>query len=276
MQIGFNFTMNGTLEMVQRFVNERQIDYVELLIDNFVMFPVEELIDAFDCPVGFHIMRSGVLEAERDALERFAETLRIYIDALKPLYVSDHLLCFSHGGRTLKHLGEIDYADFDRIRSRVAQWQDLLGVRLYLENYPSIMDGGWDAPAFYRRLCRETGAGTLFDASNAVVAQLNCGAPVELWKDVIEETNHYHVAGYGHSFIEENVYVDSHDREMSQLTIDFLTSMRSSFDKPGATITYERDFEIDYDSISRDLRLLREIFPKNQERAHESLVSCAG
>lgn len=276
MQIGFNFTLNGTLEMVQRMVRERQIDYVELLIDNFLHFPVEELTEAFDCPVAFHIMFSRHLENDRESLRKFAERVRVFIDAMKPLYVSDHLLHFSHDGRRLFHLGEIDYAAYDAVRQRVEQWQDMLGVRLYLENYPSIMEGGWDAPEFYRRLSRETGSGVLFDASNAVVAMLNCGAPVDMWKDIIADTEHFHVAGYGPSFIADNVIVDTHDREMSTETLEFLRRMRTAFDKSGATITYERDFEIDYESISVDLRRLREIFPRTEEETHESLVACAG
>ena len=184
---------------------------------------------------------------------------------------------FTHNGTRLYHLGEIDYLrEYDHVRQRVEQWQDLLDTRLYLENYPSIMDGGWDAPAFYQRLSRETGIGVLFDASNAVCAKLNCGAPVELWKNIIETTEHFHVAGYSPSFIEPNVIVDSHDREMAPDTLQFLSAMRTSFDKPGATITYERDFEIDYVSISADLRRLRDIFPSTEEGAHEFFVACTG
>jgi uncharacterized protein len=275
MRIGFNFTLNGTLEMVQRMIRERQIDYCELLIDNFLHVPPKQLIDAFDCPVGFHIMLSKFLESEPDALEKLANRLRFFIDEMGPIYVSDHLLYFTHNGRQLYHLGEIDYVkEYDAVRQRVERWQDLLGRQLFVENYPSIMEGGWDAPEFYRRLARETGAGVLFDASNAICAQHNCGAPVDLWKDTIESTPRFHVAGYGLSFIEPHIVTDSHDRELAPDTLDFLSRLRGSFDKPGATITYERDFEID--SISADLQRLRDIFPRETEVEHESLVACAG
>jgi len=277
MQIGFNFTLNGSLGMVQQMLKERQIDYVELLIDNFLHIDPKELMSALDCPVAFHMMLSKYIENDQDSLTKFADRVRLFIDEMKPIYVSDHILYFSHHGRQLYHLGEIDYLnDYDRVRGRVEQWQGMLGTRLFLENYPSIMDGGWDAPAFYERLCRETGVGVLFDASNAICAMHNCGAPVELWTNIIETTKHFHVAGYSNSFIEPLVKVDSHDRELAEDTLDFLRRMRTSFDKPGATITYERDFEIDYDSISNDLRRLREIFPLTMENADESLVACAG
>ncbi len=276
MQIGFNFTLNGTLDMVRRMIQERRIDYCELLIDNFLHVPTKELVEAFDCPVGFHIMYSQHLERDRETLERLAKRIRVLAEAMHPVYISDHLLRFTHNGETLFFLGEIDYKQYDAARLRVERWQEMLGSRLYLENYPSILEGGWDAPAFYQRLSRETGAGVLFDASNAICAKHNCGAPVDLWKDVIMETQHFHVAGYGTSFIEPRVIIDSHDRELAPDTLEFLSSMRTSFDKPGATITYERDFEIDYDSISADLQRLREIFPLTKEETHESLISRAG
>ncbi len=277
MQIGFNFTLNGTLDMVQRMIKERQIDYCEILIDNFLYMPPHELLDAFDCPVAFHIMFSKFLESDDELLEKVAKRLRIFADALNPIYVSDHLLRFTHNGRCLYHLGEIDYVkEFDAVRERVERWQDLIGRRLYLENYPSIMEGGWDAPAFYRRLTQETGAGVLFDASNAICAKHNCGAPVDLWAEVIESTQHFHVAGYGTSYIEPHIIMDSHDREMAPDTLEFLSNMQPAFEKPGATITYERDFHFDYDSISADLQRLRDIFPLAQGETHESLVPCAG
>lgn len=277
MLLGFNFTLNGTLGMVQQMLQERQIDYVELLIDNFLNMDPKELADAFACPVGFHIMLSRYLENDEEKLKKLADRIRIFIDELKPIYVSDHILYFTHHGRQLYHLGEIDYLrEYASVRDKVIRWQDMLGSRLYLENYPSIMDGGWDAPAFYERLSQETGCGVLFDASNAVCAMHNCGAPLDLWRDIIESTPHFHVAGYGEAYIEERVKVDSHDRGLSADSLDFLRKMRSSFDKPGATLTYERDFEIDYESISADLHRLREIFPREREKANGSLVGCAG
>ncbi|MBU3890429.1 methanobactin biosynthesis cassette protein MbnB [Methylosinus sporium] len=276
MQIGFNFTTNPTLDMVQRMIRERQIDYCELLIDNFLHVPPRELESVFKCPLAFHIMFSRFLESDVEFLSKFAKRLRELIDALNPLYVSDHVLRFTHEGRRLYHLGEIDYeTEYELVKQRVSQWQDLVGRRLYLENYPSLMEGGWEAPAFFERLTKETGAGVLFDASNAVCAKRNCGAPVERWSNVIESTEHYHVAGYGPSFSAPHVTVDAHDREMAPDTIEFLTSMRSSFDKPGATMTYERDYNIEYDSISVDLQRLREIFSNTPEPDHASLVTCA-
>jgi methanobactin biosynthesis cassette protein MbnB len=265
MQIGFNFTLGKTYEMVQRMLAEGHIDFCELLIDNFFKVPADELARSFECPVGFHIMFSRYIESDIEYLEDMAKRLRGYIDAMQPLYVSDHIACFTHRGQRLFHLGEIDYrTEYERVRERVERWQDLIGERLLLENYPSIMDGGWHAAEFYERLARETGAGVLFDASNAVCALLNCGAPLEAWDNVIASTSHFHVAGYDFSIMEPHVVVDTHDGNLSPETIGFLERRRSAFDKPSATMTYERDANIDYDSIVVDLRQLRSIFSRNE------------
>lgn len=276
MLIGFNFTMGKTYDMVQRMSDEKHIDYVELLIDNFFHVPPDDLARAFDCPVGFHIMFSKYLESDETYLRDMARRLRPYIDAMRPIYVSDHVACFSHHGRRLFHLAEVDYRSrYDALRDRVERWQEMLGQRLYIENFPSIMDGGWHAPAFFETIVRDTGCGVLFDASNAVCALRNCGAPLELWDAVIAGTPHFHVAGYNHSFIEPHVTCDTHDGPMAPDTIAFLERRRALFDKPGATMTYERDTNIEYDSIVADLRIMRNIFSPAGEEAYDSRIALA-
>ena len=268
MQVGFNFTLGATLGMVQRLIAEGRIDFCEVLIDNFLNVPPAELAGAFECPVAFHVMHSRFLETDLELLDSLAARLRVYIDALRPIYVSDHVLRFSHRNQQLRHLAEVDYREeYDDVRRRVEWWQDRLGRRLYLENYPSIMDGGFEAPAFYQRLTRETGAGVLFDASNAVVAHRNCGSPLEAWDDVIRQTEHFHVAGYHHSFIEPHITIDTHDRQLADDTLDYLRSRRAAFDRSrSATITYERDMEIEYESVAEDLDTLRALFSAPEPR----------
>ncbi len=261
MLLGLNFTLGGTLELVQRLEKEGEIDYCELLIDNFLQVPPRELADAFDCPVGLHIMFSKFLESDTAYLESMAERLRDYIDVLQPMYISDHLVRFTHKGRTLYHLAELDYRnEYDLVRQKVDWWQEKFGQRLYLENYPSIMDGGHDAPEFFERLIQDTGAGILFDASNAVCAHHNCGLALDRWQTIIDSTSHFHVAGYSHSILEPKIVLDTHDVELAPDTLAFLERYKNRFDKPGATMTYERDENIEYDDIVADLRKLRAIF----------------
>lgn len=277
MRIGFNFTLTETADMIRRMFAEGHIDYCELLIDNFFCVPPAELARAFDCPTGFHIMFSEFIDADRETLEDFAKRIRLFIHEMQPLYVSDHGARFSHRGVNLFHLGELDYRkDYDRVRARVDLWQELLGQRLFIENYPSILEGGLEAPCFFERLVKDTGAGVLFDASNAVCANLNCGAPLEAWDNLVAETPHFHVAGYSRASTAPHVIHDSHSEELSEKTLSYLRGRRSLFDKPDATMTYERDGDIEYESIVLDLRRLRDIFSENSEdRRHEPTLACA-
>jgi uncharacterized protein len=261
MRIGFNFTLGPTLGLVQRLVAERKIDYCELLIDNFLQVPPAQLLEAFDCPIGFHIMFSKFMENDLDTLDAMATRLREYVDCLQPLYVSDHVARFTHEGRQLYHLAEPEYRrDYEAIRSRVLWWQDRLGQKLYLENYPSIMDNGLDAPWFFEQIVRDTGAGVLFDASNAVCSHRNCGLALSAWEAVVKSTRHFHVGGYNASILDPEITLDTHDQALASDVLSFLTHYQDDFDKPGATLTYERDDNLDYDAIVQDLDALRKVF----------------
>lgn len=156
---------------------------------------------------------------------------------LDPIYISDHVARFRHRGKELFHLGEIDYrSEYALVRERVALWQDLLGRRVHVENYPSIMDGAFDAPAFFARLCRETGCGVLFDGSNAICADRISGVPLDLWAPVIAATSHFHVAGYSLSISKPEITLDTHDNVLAPDTWDFLERIAAAFDKPDATL----------------------------------------
>lgn len=274
MRLGFNFTLGETYGLVQRLIAEEHIDYCELLIDNFLTVPPLELAKSFSCPIGFHIMFSKFLENDRETLKDLARRLKVYIAALDPIYVSDHVTRFTHGGRHFVHLGEIDYfADYPAVRDKIAFWQDALGRPLLLENFPSVMKGGHAAPEFYERIRRDTGAGVLFDASNAICAEFNCNLPVSRWDDVVASSNHFHVAGYRLSIEEPFIRIDSHAEALAPDTLAYLTSRRALFDKPNATLTYERDDDIEYDAIVADLTVLRDIFSRTNTNVDDSLVT---
>jgi uncharacterized protein len=274
MRVGFNFTLGETFDMVQRLLAERHIDYCEFLIDNFLHVPPADLARAFPCDTGFHIMYSRFLETDRETLADLAKRFRTYIDALQPMYVSDHVTCFSHAGRQFVQLGEYDYfADYQATRDKIAFWQDALGRQLLLENFPSFMPGGHHAPEFFERLRRDIGVGMLYDASNAVCAEFNCGVPLSRWDGLIGENEHFHVAGYRLSLAEPYLLRDTHDEQLSTDTIAYLKSRRALFDRsPEATMTYERDDEIDFDSVVADITLLRELFERNEAHADRNLA----
>jgi len=261
MQIGFNYTLGSTYPLVRQMAQDGEIDFCELLIDNFLQVPPAELAAAFPCPLGFHIMFSRFLENDQATLEALAERLRDYIAVLRPLYVSDHVATFTHQGRHLYHLAEVDYrSGYPALRARVQWWQQQLGVRLHLENYPSILEGGHDAPDFFARLMDDTGCGVLFDVSNAVCAQRNCGLPLDAWLPVAARASHFHVAGYAESVLAPKLTLDTHDGDMAADTLAWLQALHPLIDVPGHTLTYERDAAIDPAAVRAEVHRLRTLF----------------
>lgn len=267
LRIGFNFTLGATAPMVRRLIAAGRIDYVELLVDNFLAVPPAQIAAAFDAPVGLHIMFSKFMERPEAELDELALRLTAIIRETRPIYVSDHIARFTHQGRHLLHLAEIDYAgEFERVADRVARWQDRLGCTIAFENYPSIMDGGRDAPDFFRRLTARTGCTVLFDVSNAVCATHNCGLPFEAWTEVIRSARQFHVAGYDHSVGQPPIVLDTHDRALAADTRAALALCRALVTDPEATITYERDDDLDEDRIIADIDTLRAVMAR--EPAH--------
>ena len=166
-------------------------DYVELLIDNFLAVPIEALMDGFAAPVGFHIMFSKFIENDTPALERLAHRLRGLIDRLRPLYVSDHVARFRpQWGASSTTWQRSTTSTITRESANGSTG----GNRHWAANCcwrttPRSWMAAHDAPAFHERLYRDTGAGVLFDASNAVCAHLNCGVPLEAWEGIIESSS---------------------------------------------------------------------------------------
>ena len=69
--------------------------------------------------------------------------------------------------------------------------------------------------------------------------------------------------------IEPFISLDTHAEALAPDTLAFLQNFRSVFDKPGATMTYERDDQIEFDDIVVDLKALRDLFGQPEERRHD-------
>lgn len=187
-----------------------------------------------------------------------AEQIRYHAHILKPIYISDHLASFSCNGQNLSFLSEIDYRNRKVLIEKVSWWQEQIGEKLFLENFPSILDGGFEAPEFFADLRSKVGAGLLFDISNAVCSEINCGASTESWVGEANETRHFHVGSYEPSVSDPNVMIDTHGTEISVETLNFLSELRSRLCHPETTITYERDRNVEYNSIVQDITRIRQ------------------
>jgi hypothetical protein len=134
--------LGDTAPLVRKLLPDRHIDYVELLIDNFQPSPSKNSWTVLPPPWAFTSCFPSSSKTTRPRLSATAYRLRELIDRLRPLYVSDHVARFSHEGRQLYHLAEIDYLnDYARVRERVDWWQQALGCQLLLET--TLDHGRW-------------------------------------------------------------------------------------------------------------------------------------
>lgn len=197
MRIGVNVTSPTNFPIAVALVRAGHAQFLDLLVDNFLHVP------------------GGALRA---ALDELAAQLRALIRAVEPLYVSDHLARFTHGGRRLPMLAERD-AERDYVA--------------------------------------DTGCGVLFDFCNAVVAELNTGYPAQRWLPVVRDMPHFHIAGYRRTEGEPALIIDSHDSPSAEDTLAFLRAFaRERGGLAGLTLVVERDANIDFAPWAADKAVL--------------------
>ncbi len=262
--VGVNYTSSDQVQTIDDMIASGYAHHVEVLIDNFLTVPATSILEKFgDTPVAFHIMYSRFLEADRDHLQSMAARLRTLIRDVKPIYVSDHVGCFSYEGRAMPILGEYDYRRLEHALCAIEQWQELLGTRLILENFPSYTSEGAAQPDFYQRIADRTGAGLLFDISNAVVAANNAGVPLEAWSGLLDQCDSFHLGGYSEAKDGDGMLLDTHDGPLSDDTMAAACRIFSQERERPVTLTVEFDRNIDAVAWSRDLRWAAGLNPLN-------------
>ena len=259
-QVGVNWTRGEHLPLIQQLVRSGRADYCEVLIDNFLHVPPEEMRRALgDVPVAFHIMHSRFLERDDETLRFMAARIRQLAGELKPLYLSDHLLRFSVAGREVLFLPELDYEQvYEHARKRIVFWQELLGGQVLFENYPSLIDTGLKQPAFFEALMRDTGMGVLFDFSNAVCARRNCGVEPSAWAPVLSQVEHFHAAGYEVSATAPFTALDTHGEDLAEDTLYFIRETLERASHP-ISLCIERDRNIELEAWGRSLEDARRV-----------------
>lgn len=262
--IGVNVTSAESLAIARRLHDAGEIDFCELLIDNFLHLPGRELFKGCDgMPVAIHIMNSRFLDADDSErkLADLARRIKEVTSLLNPKYVSDHLALFSVNGRRLPIVSEVNYADmFDYVIDRLHFWQECLGSRLLLENFGSVISSkGSNQPSFFQKLIEATGCGLLFDFSNAVVAERNTGLAATEWILLGDEVRHGHIGGFRESDSTPPYTIDSHDANVDGSSLKFLSELNGKSARPIDSIVVERDANLDYESWLSDIRAVRRV-----------------
>lgn len=255
--VGVNYTSSRQFALIRELIDLKVVDFVEILIDNFLTVPARSILQSFhDIPMAFHIMNSRFLESDLVRLRELSSLLKTLINEINPLYVSDHVGRFSQTGCLLPILGEYDYCQIDRAITSVSLWQEMLGTQILFENFPSYSPDGLTQPDFFKAVLHETGAGLLFDISNAVIAEHNAGVPLSAWHPLVKGRCHFHAGGYSESDRSESqsvILLDTHDRALSEVTNAAVHALLHEHRFDASTITIEFDRNIQVESWMQEL-----------------------
>lgn len=263
---GFNMTNSHSLSLVNRLYEEGVIDYVEVLIDNFINF-LPAAFNELKPPLAIHIMSSRFLERESQFLKLMSDKIRTVTDGRDIFYYSDHILKFSHKGFTLPYLQEIDYemamGSKSQTVEKIKEWSNLLGSTVYFENAASLDSRGLCQHKFIKDIVQYAGGKTLLDLTNLYISINNGGAKLEDWEDIISSSRVFHIGSYSFSTIDQTLMIDSHASQITREFIDFvegiipyLTVAEDIF------VTYERDANNTIEAITIDISRCRELFEK--------------
>jgi len=195
------------------------VDFVEVISENFMVpggRPRDTLRRVRERhPVALHGVSMSIGSADgvdRDYLAR----LRLLVDDVDPLFVSDHL-CWTRIESFNSHdLLPLPYTEeaLDVVCDNIAIAQDAIGRELLIEN-PSSYVAFADAPMteweFIEAMCARTGCGLLLDVNNIYVSAINHGFDAEDYLAGIpaDHVRQIHLAGHsqGHRLL-----VDTHDQ----------------------------------------------------------------
>lgn len=264
-KVGINWTGVRDLESLEFMVSENHIDFIEILIDNFLSCDVSSLLDVTkDTPCAFHIMNSRFLDNDINNLISMSKSINLLRKELNPIYISDHLGKFYYKDFTLPQMLEVDYAlDKNKALEKVSIWQDLLDCQLLLENYPSIFSQEVGQSDFFEELIKETNCGLLFDISNAIIAESNIGYSISNWDNLAKNTNHFHIAGYAPCGIEDVFLVDTHDCQISESGFNYTEYFLKNRQESKVTISVERDSNFNIAEWLSDIKKIRSIINDN-------------
>ncbi|MGH1347793.1 MAG: multinuclear nonheme iron-dependent oxidase [Nannocystales bacterium] len=236
------------------------LTFVEILWDNYLHLDPDVIARSFEAlapRVALHVMWTGFVHTSAERLDRILDCMSTHIRALDPVYVSDHLLRTVAGDRYLAQPEDLDYeADLEQTCRRVQRYQEATGRRLLLENIASAGPQGVGQADFAGEVLRRTGAGLLFDVSNAIVAETNGGDPVHAWSSLLSQAPvHAHVGGYRLD-PHDGKLRDSHGDPLSPASLDLVALLGRQGQL--RSICLEREKEKTASDVADDLRRLNQ------------------
>ena len=195
------------------------VDFVEVISENFMVDggrPLEILRRVRERhPVALHGVSMSIGSADglrADYLER----LRALVEAIEPLFISDHLSWSRIGQFNSHDLLPLPYTTeaLDCVCRNIHEAQSVLGRPMLIENpssYLAFADALMPEWEFIARMCERTGCGLLLDVNNVYVSAANHGFDPFAYLDGIPagRVRQIHLAGHSHG---DGLLIDTHDQ----------------------------------------------------------------
>jgi uncharacterized protein (UPF0276 family) len=194
------------------------VDFVEVISENFMVEggrPLDILRRVRERhPIALHGVSMSLGSADGLRGDYLAR-LRDLVDAIEPLFVSDHL-SWSRIGRFNSHdLLPLPYTQeaLDFVCRNIDHAQSALGRSMLIENPSSylVFDGEMTEWEFLAAMCDRTGCDLLLDVNNIYVSAINHGYDPLAYLSGIPaaRVRQIHLAGHSQG---QELFIDTHDK----------------------------------------------------------------
>jgi uncharacterized protein (UPF0276 family) len=229
--------------------NAVPVDFVEVISENFMIEggrPLQVLDRIRERhPVALHGVSMSIGSA--DGLDRdYLRRLKILVDRIDPLFVSDHLCWTRIEGFNSHDLLPLPYTQeaLALVCANIAMAQDVLQRPMLIENpstYLQFADADMTEWTFLAEMCARTGCDLLLDVNNIFVSAMNHGFDAIAYLDGVpaNRVRQIHLAGHSQG---TDMLIDTHDQPVPQPVWDLYAAACSRIG-PVATMI-ERDDNI--------------------------------
>ena len=198
------------------------VDFVEVISENFMVDggqPLDILRRVRERhPVTLHGVSMSIGSA--DGLDAaYLRRLRRLVDAIDPLFVSDHLSWSRFEQFNAHDLLPLPYTEetLDVVCRNIAAAQEALGRPMLLENpssYVSFAASSMTEWEFLDAMCRRSGCGLLLDVNNIYVSARNHGWDMDAYLRGMPAAHirQIHLAGHTQG---DGLLIDTHDQPIN-------------------------------------------------------------
>lgn len=198
------------------------IDWFEVHSENFFQHgPPRKNLEfiAEQYPISLHGVGLSLGAASRPSVAHL-KRLRELIDAIKPIFVSEHLSWGKVNGRYLPDLLPVPYCQeaLDIMVDNICFVQDFLGQLILIENPSSYLEYHLSTipePNFLLSLCQRSQAKLLLDVNNVYVSCHNHAWDAKAYIDACDSAliAEIHLAGHSETMLSDGslLKLDTHD-----------------------------------------------------------------